>query len=257
MVFIFARRSTIQKRPSANPRVIRCYSRIQKGLRPEQILRFKTTNGGSCQKQPVNSPEVFRTAILSSVRKMVVGDGFLVIAVSGVTNGGKTSLIERLRKEFPEAGFVSQDTFFFSEEDPRHQWLQTETFRHQNWELPSAIDFVLLKSKVRSLTCSGSCLPYRILLIEGHVIFADLDIVAWSDKKYFFTLTKEQCKERRERRTYQPADPPGYFDLCIYPEYLKYLSMVKKHVKDVEYLDGAGPQDVIFQKVLNDIRPLL
>ncbi|XP_022651076.1 nicotinamide riboside kinase 1-like [Varroa destructor] len=188
---------------------------------------------------------------------MVVGDSFLVIGVSGTTNAGKTTLVERLRHELPEARFLRQDTFFISEDDPRHQWLETDTFRHQNWELPSAINFNLFKKEVRLLTASASGLPYRILLLEGHLLFSDPELVVWCDKKYFLTLSKEQCRERRNRRTYQPSDPPGYFDACIYPEYLNYLSYVQENVKDVAYLDGANPQEMIFQKIFNDIKNLI
>ena len=48
------------------------------------------------------------------------------------------------------------------------------------------------------LTTAKEELPYRLVVLEGHMLYVDPDIVNWSDLNYFFTLTKEQCWERRK-----------------------------------------------------------
>lgn len=79
---------------------------------------------------------------------MVVGDGFTLVCVGGVTNGGKTTLTSKLKLRFPDLKFIKQDDFFLEPDDPRHVWVGNSQFRCQNWEIPESLDFVGLKQKV-------------------------------------------------------------------------------------------------------------
>lgn len=73
------------------------------------------------------------------------------------------------------------------------------------------------------------------------------------DSSVFILLKHSPISER----TYEPPDPPGYFELCVYPEYLQHMSFVKEHVRDVVYIDGTESPENNFQLILNDIRQLL
>lgn len=53
------------------------------------------------------------------------------------------------------------------------------------------------------------------------------------DLKFCVTLSEEECWKRRQQRTYDPADPPGYFQVCIWPMAVKYEKFVKKNRHDV------------------------
>ncbi|XP_028968261.1 nicotinamide riboside kinase 1 [Galendromus occidentalis] len=189
--------------------------------------------------------------------QMVVGDGFSLVCVGGVTNGGKTSLTTKLRRRFPHLKYINQDDFFLKPDDPRHVWVENSEFRSQNWEIPESVDFQALKQKVIDLTRSGEELPYRLIVLEGHLLYADPHVVKWSDLNYFFTLTREQCWERRKERVYDPPDPPGYFDAIVFPEYLKLKGFVDQNIANVEYIDGSADQSEVCDRVANSINQLL
>ena len=37
---------------------------------------------------------------------------------------------------------------------------------------------------------------------------------------YYLDLNFDECRKRRFRRTYNPPDPPNYFDGHVWPSYL-------------------------------------
>ena len=53
------------------------------------------------------------------------------------------------------------------------------------------------------------------------------------DKRYFLTLTEDQCRSRRMLRNYVPADPPNYFDKYVWP-------MTIKNMKDFQSFHIEG-----------------
>jgi len=77
---------------------------------------------------------------------------WLVIGISGVTCGGKTTLANSLYKHFKEkvgqelktgieinrVEMVNQDTYFRDVDDPNHQLV--EKLNHLNWEIVEALD---------------------------------------------------------------------------------------------------------------------
>jgi uridine kinase len=93
---------------------------------------------------------------------------------------------------------------------------------------------------------SGVC----ILIIEGFLIFNDKKLADLCHRKYFLTLTKEQCWARRRIRTYDPPDVPGYFDQCVWPEYEKHRDQVFKQIPDVILVDGNQDNTSIMKQVL-------
>lgn len=96
---------------------------------------------------------------------------------------------------------------------------------------------------------SGVC----ILIIEGFLIFNDKKLADLCHRKYFLTLTKEQCWARRRIRTYDPPDVPGYYDQCVWPEYEKHRDQVFKQIPDVILIDGEQDKTSIVKQVLLDI----
>lgn len=68
------------------------------------------------------------------------------------------------------------------------------------------------------------------IIVEGHIIFNYTGYSFQFDHKFFFTLNKHVCFERRQRRTYIPPDPEGYFDEVVWPYYLSNKDkMIKIH----------------------------
>ncbi|GFG37366.1 hypothetical protein Cfor_08493 [Coptotermes formosanus] len=93
----------------------------------------------------------------------------------------------------------------------------------------------------------------RILIIEGFLIFNDKKLADLCHCKYFLTLTREQCWARRSVRIYDPPDVPGYFDLCVWPEYEKHRDQVFKQVPDIKVIDGNQDRTSALKQVLLEI----
>lgn len=54
-------------------------------------------------------------------------------------------------------------------------------------------------------------------------------------EKFFIDLDKETVLSRRIHRNYIPADPPGYFDQCVWPMYIKNKKELKNQ-RDISKL---------------------
>lgn len=88
------------------------------------------------------------------------------------------------------------------------------------------------------------------VFVDGFLLFY-FDIKF--DRRYFFTLTKEECREKRSKRKYKTVDNPGYFDKIVWPSYLEYLTYCKAKYSDIIYLNGALPFDHNYEIVKNDL----
>lgn len=196
---------------------------------------------------------------------------WLVIGISGVTCGGKTTLATRLSELLPNSKVISQDDYFLDVNDPRHIWIPE--LNHINFDIISSLDMekmhidILATLRNRDGASNGKVIAVlssmldvkelikirnvKVLIIEGFCIFNYKAIGDLCDVKYFFTLSEEECYRRRMKRVYEPPDCPGYFEQCAWPEYLRILEEVKNTVKDVVYFDGAKEQPV--NLVLQDL----
>src|SRR5437016_5823772 len=95
-------------------------------------------------------------------------NGWKVVAIAGVTNGGKTSLTKRLKKDFSGSVVINQDLFFRDFDDEAHKWITLSSGKqHQNWELVSAINWKKMESHIHEIFATS---PPSILFIEGHLV---------------------------------------------------------------------------------------
>ncbi|KAH8379091.1 hypothetical protein KR009_003043 [Drosophila setifemur] len=92
----------------------------------------------------------------------------------------------------------------------------------------------------------------NFLLVEGFMIFNQPELLALCNLKYHFHLPYEKCFERRSKRTYDPPDVTGYFELCVWPHYEKNFSEYRE-CKDITFLNGEIAKDKIFKFVLQRI----
>jgi len=208
---------------------------------------------------------------------------WLIIGVSGVTCGGKTTLSTELNKIIPHSVMISQDDYFKDVADPTHTWIAE--LNHINFDIISSLDMEkmhqdltsMLKTteNLRNKTKNGLNLMTftdtnnlqknlckkieetgtKVLIIEGFCIFNYKPIADLCNLKYYFTLTKDECYKRRITRVYEPPDCPGYFEKCAWPEYLNLLGDVNENVKNVKYFDGTLKTPL--NEVLMDICQLL
>ena len=187
---------------------------------------------------------------------------WLVVGISGVTNGGKSSLTQRLTKCLPPTTkLISQDDYFYPENSKHHTPAPGLPIHH-NWEVITSIDtdkmfcdVNKILNQTQLLNTSSNCRNQLrpILLLDGFLLFDDIRIDSLCNFKYFFTLTYEQCLERRLKRCYDPPDIPGYFDTCVWPMYEEHLKRIQMKCSNIIYLDGSLNQEQIFNKVYQDI----
>lgn len=188
---------------------------------------------------------------------------WLVIGICGVTCGGKTTLATQLNNVLPNSKVISQDDYYLDENDPRQT--KIPELNHVNFELLTSLDMErmhndisrILKNRKNTIGSPKNnkranfstpdleieklvhdCVETKgmhVLILEGFSIFNYKPVEAFCDFKYYLTLSKAQCNARRKNRVYEPPDCPGYFEQCVWPEYLKLFSDVQRNVKDVKY----------------------
>lgn len=197
----------------------------------------------------------------------------LIIGISGVTCGGKTTLATRLKDFFPNSKLVSQDDYFLDVEDPRHTWIPE--LNHINFDILSSLDMEKMKKDIdahlEGKKLLRPCLYYNtntvdgfkilndkitkfdaeVLIIEGFSIFNYKPLRDIFQLKFYLTLSKEECFRRRNQRVYEPPDGPGYFEACVWPEHLKQLEEVQNEVKGLTYFNEENSN--VFQTVVDNI----
>lgn len=208
--------------------------------------------------------------------------GWIVIAFSGVTNGGKGTITKHLMDVLPPSTrLICQDDYFFTEDYPHHV-MSPGGLNHFNWDIITSLDMEKMTQDVQAIVSSKPKLDEAffvnndpdgsvksnvgvnsdasknshtrpILLLDGFLLFDHPPLASMCDLKYFFTLGKDECYRRRQARDYDPPDPPGYFDACVWPMYQKYLANVKSNIESVTFLDGTLLPEDIFQKVYTDV----
>uniref|UniRef100_A0A8C4LBT3 Nicotinamide riboside kinase 1 n=1 Tax=Equus asinus TaxID=9793 RepID=A0A8C4LBT3_EQUAS len=157
-----------------------------------------------------------------------------VIGISGVTNGGKTTLAKNLQKHLPNCTVISQDDFFKPEseiETDENGFLQYDVLEALNMEkMMSAISCWMESSKhsLASADC-GSSEEIPVLIIEGFLLF------------------------NYNTRVYEPPDPPGYFDGHVWPMYLKHRQEIQDITWQIVYLDGTKSEEDVFSQVYEDV----
>ncbi|KAH9416531.1 T-complex protein 1 subunit gamma [Dermatophagoides pteronyssinus] len=140
------------------------------------------------------------------------------------------------------------------EDDPNHVWISLdESRKHQNWELLECINWQNMCTAIYEIISKPAIIRPSLLLIDGHIIFNYLPLSNIFHRKYFIrTYNKSMILERRLKRNYIPADPPGYYDQYVWPMYLKNLEKISFQ-KDIQYIDGSLSIDHIYKQIIDDL----
>ena len=180
-----------------------------------------------------------------------------VVGISGVTCGGKSSLAKLLKSRFPRAALIHQDDYFL----PNNSLLPRSLggVDHANWDSIEAVDMVKLMDKVASTLKELSCQSKSLLIIDGFLIFNYPPLAELCHLKYFLTLPYEECWRRRQLRTYDPPDPPNYFQKCAWPMFLLNLERMQSasYAKSIAFLEGTTALDDNCQLIVKDIDLLM
>lgn len=214
---------------------------------------------------------------------------WLIVGISGVTCGGKTTLTDQLRRylladaqkliddsiagdlQIGKIRTIHQDVYFLAENDPRHK--RIAELNHNNWELPTALDTQRMLDDIYSTlmhddgtaaeeaasspsSSANGLKVIDILLIEGFVIFNDPTVLALCKLKFHLHIPYEKCFERRRKRTYDPPDVLGYFERCVWPMYVQHFAEFKDRA-DVRVLNAELPTERSCQFIVDALRELL
>ncbi|NXP51864.1 NRK1 kinase, partial [Heliornis fulica] len=190
----------------------------------------------------------------------------LVIGLGGVTNGGKTTLAEKLKKMLPNCGIISQDDFFKPESEVETDergfkqydvldalYMDKMVKSVCDWVKNPPVSSVVMEEMLSTPDRLKNTDDVYILVVEGFLLYSYEPLNELWDRRFFLTLPYEECKRRRSTRVYQPADTPGYFDGHVWPMYLKYKNELEEKASNIVYLDGTKSQDELLSCVYNDI----
>lgn len=172
----------------------------------------------------------------------------LVVAIAGVTCGGKTTIANNLANMFNNISVLHQDDFYHSID---HLEIIPE-FNYHAWDLISAYNMDKMITIVNSQSSKD------IIVLDGILLLEDVRVMKLANLKFFVIMDKESCRERRIRRDYLPPEPDGYFDKYAWPEYERHLAIVQKRKeKDIIFLNGNDSVDCNMSIVVNHINQYL
>ncbi|XP_037228915.1 nicotinamide riboside kinase 1 isoform X3 [Falco biarmicus] len=144
-----------------------------------------------------------------------------------VTNGGKTTLSEKLKKMFPNCDVISQDDFFKPESE-----VETD---ERGFKLYDVLDALYMDEMVKSIrnwmkspassgvvtegpqnTCDNlkNTDDVYILIVEGFLLYNYEPLNELWNRRYFLTLPYEECKRRRSLLGWNQI-PRGASVLCV------------------------------------------
>ncbi|XP_031625763.1 nicotinamide riboside kinase 1-like [Contarinia nasturtii] len=202
---------------------------------------------------------------------------WLIIGISGVTCGGKTTLSQSLYRYFKDPAnghclsdsvqigavkIMNQDNYFYADDDPHHEWI--EQLSHINYDVMGALNmqkmcndlYTELGKRFVFYSKTKSIAIVNIMIIEGFLIFNHGILNRLCQLKFHIHLPYEKCYERRVKRTYVPPDVRGYFELCVWPMYEQHFNEIKSK-DDFMLLNGETSKDKIFQHVLHCIKNVI
>lgn len=151
---------------------------------------------------------------------------------------------------------MRQDDYFLPPDDPRH--IKIPELNHMNWDLITSLDMERMRFDImkiiRTREKRATDSKKTVLILDGFLLFKDKTIADLCDLKYFLTLTKEQCWERRKNRAYDPPDVPGYFDKVVWPEYEKYVKEITQDGdRTIKFIDGSKDMEEVYEIVSKEI----
>lgn len=112
--------------------------------------------------------------------QMSQNKNWVVVGISGVTCGGKTTFATALRDLFPDASIVHQDKYFLQPDDARHTRIRS--LNHLNWEIPSALDMDKMRSDIKRIL---SRLVWSSFYVFTFIITAISNQLHWRSSWYY------------------------------------------------------------------------
>uniref|UniRef100_A0A8C6U2R6 Muscle-specific beta 1 integrin binding protein n=1 Tax=Neogobius melanostomus TaxID=47308 RepID=A0A8C6U2R6_9GOBI len=191
-----------------------------------------------------------------------------IIGIGGVTNGGKTTLTNKLIKTLPNCCVVHQDDFL-----KKPDQIEVGDDGYKQWDVITALDMEAMTNTVKGWMenpvkfARSHGIPLaplsevtdpenqtHILIVEGFLLYNFAPLLDVFSKSYYITIPYEECKRRRSTRQYAVPDPPGQFDGHVWPMYLKHRTEMENCSLEIKYLDGLKTKEEIYNQVYEDIQ---
>lgn len=172
----------------------------------------------------------------------------LIVVITGVTCGGKTTISENLKNTFDNISILHQDDFYYT--DYERNLEKIPELDYHMWDTINAFDMNKMMASIESQVSN-------ILILEGINLFDDRRILKLADLSFFIVMNKDDCWERRKARKYLPPEPVLYFEKYAWPEYEKYLARIKVKEHNIIFLNGSDSINYNVSIVINHIHKRL
>ncbi|CAH2251860.1 nicotinamide riboside kinase 1 [Pararge aegeria] len=197
---------------------------------------------------------------------LALRDNWIIIGVSGVTCGGKTTLANKLKDTLSPVYLFHQDKYFYPDDSPHH--VKCKNLDHNNYDILPSLNMPLMyddivktingdnKAHAHNLERSHGKLEVegkKFMILEGFTVLNYKPINEICHLRYYFVLEYVECLNRRVYRLYDPPDIDGYFDQCVWPEHLKYRAEIEKDAR-VSIIHGTRQDS--FDIVISDIKSM-
>lgn len=123
-----------------------------------------------------------------------------IIGIGGVSQSGKSSLAEKIKKRF------SGNTLVWSQDDFTNPESQIPKINNlTDWEHPDSIDFQQIKNLIEAQKEN-----YDLIILEGLLAFHDDELANFFDIKIMLTISKDTFLQRRKQETRWGSEPDWF-----------------------------------------------
>jgi len=215
-------------------------------LREGFMEGFKVLKPIECSLSDLPDPE--KITKNSPIKRLIVG-------VSGVSTGGKTTMAKALTSWLGRFGeTINQDDYY---KPPSELPMNTFTGIPE-FDEPESLRMDKIIEAVKKWKEAGSEEEEpRVLVVEGTMIFTSEELAMLCDLRYHIHVDFETAEYRRSLRNYKIPDPPLVVAKHIWPKYIKHRkiarSLALKNGFIFKQINGTKCVEHILAGIIQDV----